>query len=234
MHLWQGAFLICLQTTHACAFPAGRSLSLRLTRSPRAAGTRWTACKWAWHLLCTARTAQRLRAARGAGSSLLRTVRRGVFSRTRHSGAGPCPCLQPHLWLLRPLLTCLHEQRSAALSGKSTPQTCLCLLLGTKAHFCYCFQKDSLKPFGSDFRKQTNKKPAFSFHRSSILISNDYSSCVQGMIHVFHFNMLCYKRLFWKFHEPFAIFSFVLYYLFYASPVDDWVSWRWALWQEIQ
>lgn len=166
-HLRKDTFLISLQTTNVYVFSTGRTLSLHLTRSPNATGTRLTArmCWWARHLLSTARTARKLRAARGAGSSLLHTVRRGVFSsRTHCSGAGPCP--QSQLWLLKSLPDPLHEQRSTTLSGKSemlsSPQTCwhrLCLHLGSRPifFFCYCFRKDSLNPFGSNFGEKKNK-----------------------------------------------------------------------------
>lgn len=238
-HLWKDTFLISLQTTNVYVFSTGRTLSLHLTRSPNATGTRLTArmCWWARRLLSTARTARKLRAARGAGSSLLHTVRRGVFSsRTHCSGAGPCP--QSQLWLLKSLPDPLHEQRSMTLSGKSemlsSPQTCwhrLCLHLGSRPIFFFLLllSKGQSKSFWIQFwgKKKQKQKKRKTKQKKQLFLSTEETFWYQMTIfHVckawFMFLIvICCITKHWKFHKPFAICSFVLYCLFYASPVDN-------------
>lgn len=221
-HFWKGTFLNCFQTSGVYLFSAGRTLSLQLTRSPKATGSQlqqnWTwstvwMWRWARRLLCTARTARRLGAARGAGSSLLRTVRRGVSSSSAHY-SGPKPPPQSELWFSMSLPSWLRGRAWTEVTDSGivchvaiTTETCWVFPNLWIGHFvCYCFQTRTVWIGLDGFLGKTKRKCLFLFF--FFLLSN--SLWVQGMIYVFNHYVLCVKKnlFIWIVHRRTATLSF--------------------------
>lgn len=170
----------------------------------------------------------------GAASSIQSD---GVYSAAGRTvvGRGRAPNLNFDFWSLCPTrctnrgqrpsvesLRCCHHHRHADIAFASTSE------VDPFFFFCYCFRKDSLNPSGSNFggKKQKQKKRKTKQKKQLFLSTEEKFWYQMTILHVckawFMFLIvICCITKHWKFHKPFAICSFVLYCLFYASPVDN-------------